>query len=141
MIGPFEPFAGSQALDSGNHFGVIGQGERLAIVNWWAARWRSRFLTREEALNLAVWMALLADPGLERFRKIVASVTASAPGLVLAAGGADEITIAEFPVSGINCSTPLVTKEDALTLAAALAVVADPGLAKFNQWAKEIEGS
>jgi hypothetical protein len=54
-------------MDSSNYFFVGGNGEEIRIVNYMPL---GRPISAEQALNLAVWIAVLVDPSGERFEKL-----------------------------------------------------------------------
>lgn len=54
------------AIDSSNQFFVCVKGDELIIARLPAGR-----LTKEQALNLAAWLKVLADPGGEKFQELV----------------------------------------------------------------------
>jgi hypothetical protein len=56
-------------LDSGNHFGVAASGEQFGIMKM-PVRW----LARDEAINLAAWLMVMADPTGEAFERVVKEI-------------------------------------------------------------------
>lgn len=57
-------------LDSSNKFVVCVSGEQIAFCGSAVPRW----LSREDAINLAAWLAVLADPGREKFNAMVTAI-------------------------------------------------------------------
>lgn len=66
MIAPGEDFGG--ALDSSNEFLVGMKGDKVVIIR------PKMVLTRGEAVNLAVWLVALADPGRRQFDRVIREV-------------------------------------------------------------------
>lgn len=56
-------------LDSANHFGVAVCEDQFGIM-----RIPVRWLDREEAINLAAWLMITADPTRERFERVVKEI-------------------------------------------------------------------
>lgn len=56
-------------LDSANHFGVGATGEQFGIM-----RIPVRWLARDEAINLAAWLMVTADPTGEYFERLVKEI-------------------------------------------------------------------
>jgi hypothetical protein len=127
-------------LDSCNYFGVGVQGDRIVLLHWPIQKGiQSPVMTRNEALVLAAWLAVLADPGREKFRRLVGPPEGTDMYGVVAEG--ERVVIAKFPAAGFEMLTPWMMKEAAIGLAAELAREADPGLARFNRLVEEIENS
>jgi|SRR6185312_7522700 len=59
-------------LDSANHFGVAADGEQLGIM-----RIPVRWLARDEAINLAAWLVVVADPERKEFERLFSEIKKS----------------------------------------------------------------
>lgn len=58
-----------QPIDSGNEFMVGVRGDGKVVITRFGLS-----LTPEGALNLAAWLSVLADPGGERFERLVQEI-------------------------------------------------------------------
>ena len=56
-------------LDTANHFGVAASGEQFGIMKM-PVRW----LARDEAINLAAWLMVTADPTGKEFERVVKAI-------------------------------------------------------------------
>jgi hypothetical protein len=56
-------------LDSANHFGVAASGDQYGIMKM-PVRW----LARDEAINLAAWLAAIADPDGREFISVLRAI-------------------------------------------------------------------
>lgn len=74
ILGKLEPRmrpapSGTGPIDSSNQFGVGVRGDGKVIITLYGIA-----LTPEGALNLAAWLSVLADPGGERFERLVQEI-------------------------------------------------------------------
>lgn len=64
-----KPLCPAAKVDSGNWFLVGGRGDEIVIL-----RQPTGTLTKAEAVNLAAWLMVMADPTGEEFERVVKEI-------------------------------------------------------------------
>ena len=61
--------------DTSNRFGVGVRGDKVVISAFqWSTKLLSAELSKDQALNLAAWLAVLADPEGKDFQRIIEEI-------------------------------------------------------------------